>query len=138
MILEVDEPEDANVISVPFVITIKDIETETPIVKARFVAHGNKYFEKKQLTHNSTTARQSSVGLLAAFAVIMRFDVWNEGIWQAYLQSANELLHEIQLRPTHYLHESAENVLKLPRPLYWLADSGDYWQATFSKKFQMN
>ena len=78
MILEGNVPEDANFISGSFVITIKNVEAENPTFKARFVAHDNKDSEKNQLMHDSPTARQSSVRLLAALAAIMRFDVWAE------------------------------------------------------------
>ncbi len=47
MILEEDAPEDANVISGSFVIIVKDVETENPTFKARFVAYGSKESEKK-------------------------------------------------------------------------------------------
>ncbi len=59
--------------------------------------------------------------------------MWTEDISKAYLQSASELLREVYLRPNRQLHVPAGYVLKLLRPLYGLANSGDYWQATFSK-----
>ncbi len=56
-----------------------------------------------------------------------------EDISQAYLQSPSELLREVYLRPNRQLHVPARYVLKLLCPVYGLADSGDYWYATFSK-----
>ncbi len=53
MILGENVPEDANVVSGSFVITIKDVETETSTFKARFVVHVNKYLEKNRLINNS-------------------------------------------------------------------------------------
>ncbi len=90
------------------------------------MAHANRDSENNQLICNSTTARQTSARLLVALAAIMGFDVWAEDISQAYLQSANELLREVYLRPNRQLHVPAEYELKLLRPLYGLADSGDY------------
>ncbi len=63
----------------------------------------------------------------------MRFDVWTEDISQAYLKSASKLLREVYLKPNKHLQASAGYILNFLRPLYGLADSGDYWHATFVK-----
>ncbi len=73
MVSEEDVPKGANVNTGSFVVTIKDVETENPIFKARFMAHGNRDSERDQLVHDSTTARQISVRLLIAMAAIMGF-----------------------------------------------------------------
>ncbi len=73
MVLEEDVREDADMITGSFIATIKDVETDNPIFKARFVAHGNRDSEKDELVHDSTTARQISVRLLVAMAAIMGF-----------------------------------------------------------------
>ncbi len=96
-------PDDANMITGSFVLTIKDVETNTPTFKERFVAHSNRDAEKNQLVHDSTTARQSSVRLLVDLASVMDFDVWTDEISQAYLHSASSLLREIYLRPNQQL-----------------------------------
>ncbi len=133
-----DVPSGANMITGSFVVTIKDVETENPIFKARFVAHGNRDSEKGQLVHDSTTARQISVRLLLAMSAIMGFYVWTEDISQAHLQSASELLREFHLKPNCQLRIPAGYVLKLLCPLCGLADSGDYWNATFAKHLTDN
>ena len=125
MVLEEDVSEGADMITGSFVVTIKDVEIENLIFKARFVAHGNRDSEKDQHVHDSTTARQISVTLLVAVAAILEFDVRTEDISQAYLQPASELLREIYLKPNRHL--------KVPTALYGLADSGDYWHTTFAK-----
>ncbi len=66
-------------------------------------------------------------------AAIMGFDVRTEGISQAYLQSSSELLPEVYLKPNRQIKIPAGYKLKLLRPLYGLADSGDYWHATFAQ-----
>jgi len=133
LVLEEEVPADGNIISGSFVITIKDVETDNPRFKARFVAHGNKDSEKHQLVHSTTTVRPSSVRLLIALAAILGFDIWSEDISQAYLQSASELLRDVYMKPNRQLDIPAGHILKLLRPLYGLADSGDYWHATFAK-----
>ncbi len=80
-----------------------------------FVAHANRDGDKDQLVYDSTTARHSSVRLLVSMARIMGFDVWNEEMSQAYLQSASELLREVYLKPNRQLKFPAESVLKLLR-----------------------
>ncbi len=42
LILRENVPKSANEISGSFIIIIKDVETENPTFKARFMAHGNK------------------------------------------------------------------------------------------------
>ncbi len=59
ILLEEDVPKGANMNMESFVVTIKDVETENPIFKTCFVAHGNIESEKDQLVHDYTTACQS-------------------------------------------------------------------------------
>ncbi len=133
LVLEEDLPDDANMITGSFVLTIKDVETETPTFRARFVAHGNRDAVKNQLIHDSTTARQSSVAVLVLLASVMGFDVWTDEISQVYLKSASSPLREIYLRANRQLKMPAGYVLNLLGILYGLVDSGDYWHATFAK-----
>ncbi len=62
-------------------------------------------------------------------AAIKGFDVWTEVIAESYLQLASELVREVYLRPNKF----AVYILKVLRQLYGLADSGNYWHATFAE-----
>ncbi len=97
-----------------------------PCVQGSFRSSWQRRLQKGQLTHDSTTARQSSIGLLVSIGAIMEFDFWTEYISQAYLQSASKLLREVHLKRNRQLKEPAGYELKLICPLYGLANSGGF------------
>ncbi len=136
--LKQDVPDGSNIIGGMFVITIKDVETEKPIYKARYVMHGHKDREKDLLVHDSTTVCQSSIRMLVSIATMFGFRLWSQDITQAYIQSASPLLRDVYLKPTKELEIPADSVLKLLKPLYGLADSGDYWHSTFQKHIKQD
>jgi hypothetical protein len=126
-----------NIVPGRFVLAIKTADgsasgnSGSEILKVRFVLGGHRDRDKFKLVHNSTTLKQSSIRIITALASILVFLVWSTYIKQAYLQSAEDLKREIYVRP---------DVMKLPpyelfqvvKPLYGLADSGDYWHETLT------
>lgn len=121
-----------------FVITIKDVETDNPIYKARYVMHGHKDRDKSSLVHDATTANQSSTKMLVSIAALFGFRLWTEDVSQAYVQSASKLLRDVYLKPSKELEIPGNCLVKLLRPLYGLADSGDYWHDTFTKRMKQD
>jgi Reverse transcriptase (RNA-dependent DNA polymerase) len=129
-----DVRDSANILDGRFILTIKDVNTGNQFFKARYVVQGHKDCEKAQLVHNSTTLTQSSTNLILSFAALFRFRVWNQDVTQAYTQSALALMRKIFLQPAKndldYFEMTSDEVLQLLRPLYGLADAGDYWNVT--------
>ena len=126
-------PKNANILSGRFVLSIKNANTDEESYKARYVVQGHKDREKSLLVHNSTTVRQSSTRLIMALAATFGFRIWSQDVKQAYLQSSENLMRQIFLKPSKEFGLPSGKFLKLQKPLYGLADSGDYWYNTMSK-----
>ena len=132
VVIREEVPKGSNIINGRFVMAIKDTETNKPYFKARFVAQGHRDKEKSVLVHNSKTVRQSSIRILLALAALFGFRIWSLDVNNAYLQSASQLLRDIYLKPGKEFELPSGHLLKLLRPLYGLADSGNYWNETFA------
>lgn len=126
-------PTDTNIVGGMFVINIRDVETDTPIYKARYVMHRQKDGEKELLFHNNTTANQSSTWLLVALGTLFGTE---KDFSQAYIQSASQLFREVYLKMSKEIQVPENCILRLICLLYGLADSGDHWNATLKTQLK--
>lgn len=111
--------------------TIKDGGTNRKVWKARFVVQGHRDKMKNSLVHDILVSRQYSVKILVELASSLGFQIFSTDVTQAYLQSSESLQRDIYIRPPPELSLKPDKVLKLLKPLYGLAESGDYWGRTF-------
>lgn len=72
------------------------------------------------------TARQHSVLVLLVFAAIFGFRLYSTDVTQGYLQSAEEIMRDVYIKPTGEFELGPGQLLKLLKPLYGLADGEDY------------
>ena len=109
-----------------FVLAIKDSGTDKEIWKARYAVQGYKDNLKQSLFHDTNTARNYSVRMLVGLASLFGFRLYSTDVTQAYLQSAESLMRDVYIQPSKKFHLGPKHLLKLLKPLYGLADSGDY------------
>ena len=123
-------PDNANILNGRFVLAIKDSGTNKEVWKARYVLQGHKDKMKRSFVHDTSTARQFSVKLLVGLAALFDFRLFSTDFTQAYLQSTEELSRDVYVKPSSEFDLDPNQLLKLLKPLYGLADSGDYWGRT--------
>ena len=133
VVLKRDVPVDANVLGGRLVLAIKDEGTRNEVWKARFVVQGYRDKPKTSLVHNNPNVRPHSVRLLIGLASVLGFRLFSTDATQAYLQSADRLMRDVYLIPSKESGLAPDKLLKLLKPLYGLADSGDYWGKTLSE-----
>ena len=126
-------PRNANILGGRFVLTIKDSGTSKETYKARYVVQGYADKLKSSLVHDNPTARQFSVKILVGLAAVYGFRLFSTDVTQAYLQSTEKLMRDVYIKPSPEFKLSPNQLLKLLKPLYGLADSGDYWGRTLRK-----
>lgn len=123
--------EGANILGGRFVLAIKNKGTDKEMFKARYVVQGHMDRDKEWLVQNSKTVSQQAIRLLISIATIFGFEIWSEDMTQAYLQGAVRILRKNYIRGKPELRLEGNELLEVLRPLYGLADAGDYWHATF-------
>ena len=69
-------------------------------------------------------------------AAILCFRLWSHDVTQAFLQSKDKLQRPIYLRPVKELNLPPASILRLEKPLYGLADAGDYWSRTMAEHLE--
>ena len=132
VVCQSEVPDDANIRGGRFVLAIKNPDTDEEIYKARFVVQGHKDKEKDFLIHDSPTISTAYIRILIAIAGIFGFRIWSTDIIQAYLQSSAPLMRDIFIKAGKELCLDKDKLLKLLRPLYGLAESGDFWYRTIT------
>ena len=132
VVFKEDVPSDANILGGRFVLSIKNKNTKEEVAKARFVVQGHRDKDKNQLVHTSTNLRHHSIRLLTALAAVFGLRIWSQDVTQAYLQSADQLMRDVYIRPAKEFRLNENQLLRLLKPLYGLTDAGDYWDATMT------
>jgi transposase InsO family protein len=128
--LACDAPPRPNILPSRFVLTVKNVETDRPVFKARLVVGGHRDREKSTLVHDSQTVRASAVRMLLAMAACFDFEIWSTDVNQAYLQAATPLLRDVFIKAPDVLTLNQGELLRLLKPLYGLSEAGDYWSET--------
>ena len=91
---------------------------------------------KRSFVHDTSSVRQFSVKLLVGLAALLDFRLFSTDVTQAYLQSAEELSRDVYVEPSPEFNLDSNQLLKLLKPLYGLADSGDYWGRTLKNNLE--
>ena len=133
IVLRDEAPKNANILGGSFVLAIIDSYIEKEVWKARYVVQGHKDKLKTSLVHDVSTARQFSVKMLVGLAVLCGFRLYSTDVTQAYLQSAENLMRDVYIKPSREFTLGPDQVLKLLKSLYGLADSGDYCGRTLKR-----
>jgi Reverse transcriptase (RNA-dependent DNA polymerase) len=131
-----DSVSNANVLGGRFILDIKDEGTENEVWKALFVVQGYRDHIKTSLVHDTATSRKHSSRLLVGLAASFGFSLFSTDVTQAYWQSSENILRYVYVKPTKEFILEPGKILKLLRPLYGLADSGDYWGRTLLNHLQ--
>ena len=124
---ENDIPDDAVVLDSRFVLTIKNPESEVPIVIL-----GHKDPDKDIIVNEAPTMLGSSVRLVVALSQIYGFPLWTRDVSQAFVQANDSLKRELFIRPPkrenvlQILGASPRSLLKAIQPLYGLPESPSY------------
>lgn len=114
-------------------LAIKNKGTVREVFKERYVVERHLNKEKNILVHNSTATSQQSIRLIMSIATIFGFEIWSEDMSQAYFQGAEQILRKFYIAGKSEFELEDDELLEIMRPIYGLADAGDYWHATFHR-----
>ena len=131
IILTEEAGSNPNILPTRYVLAIKHAQKprDPPRLKARFVLGGHLDKEKGTIVHDSLTIRPESLRLILALATILGLKIpvadWRHG----YAQTKSPLLRKVFVKPNELKLEANEKV-QVVKPVYGLADAGEYWSDT--------
>ena len=121
-----------NIVPARFVLAIKHTNGNTlPRYKARFVIGGHLDRAKNSLVHDTRTVRAESIRLLVTIATWLNLSLSVADWKQGYIQSKSLLDRKIYIDPKE-LNLPSDVLIQITRPVYGLADAGEYWHDTLS------
>eukprot|EP00172_Hildenbrandia_rubra_P000344 Plantae.Rhodophyta-Hildenbrandia_rubra.ctg11618.p1 GENE.Plantae.Rhodophyta-Hildenbrandia_rubra.ctg11618~~Plantae.Rhodophyta-Hildenbrandia_rubra.ctg11618.p1 ORF type:complete len:534 (+),score=91.74 Plantae.Rhodophyta-Hildenbrandia_rubra.ctg11618:92-1603(+) len=136
----IDEKEiakDANILNGRFVLGIKDPDAPDEIFKARFAMQGHVDKHKESMLKEAPTIMKRSIRLLLAIASAKGFYIWTRDATQAYMQSDENLLRDVCLRPPSTMKIPEGKMLKIVKPMHGLTEAGACWWLS-SKDYHLN
>jgi hypothetical protein len=96
-----------------FVLAIKDSGTSKEIYKARYVVQCFRDKKKTSLVQDASTSKQQSMKLVIGLATIFGYRIFSTDVTQAYLQSAEPLMRDVNIKHSAEFELNANQVLKL-------------------------
>ena len=134
-VLEESVPAKANILGARLVNEIKEPNTNAAQYKERYVAQSCGDKDKPFIVPNLSTLRQSPTKVIVSTSAALGWRLFSHDVNQAYHQSkdamARELYVRVRKRDAKYFELKAGELLLSRKPLYGIADAGDYWDATF-------
>ena len=120
--------DDANIMGSRFVLTIKNIGTETERKKARLVAQGHKDNKKDVIVNDCPTLMKFSFRLILFLTSLYSLKLCSRDVRQAYLQSESNSQREVHIKPPRGWKDQLKGyLLKVIKPLHGITEAGSYW-----------
>ena len=127
-------PDGVTIFNSRFVDEIKNEGTSDAFEKSRLVVQGYNDIDKNLiLTQAPTIQRASQRVILCLAAVLTGIGIYLRDITQAYTQSASDLVRDIYARPPREIDLWTNCLLRIIKPLYGIAESGNHWFNTYHK-----
>lgn len=132
-IVEIDQiPKGTRIFGSRWVDTIKNEGTPMAFAKARLVVQGYNDFGKKEILTQSPTIQRASQRLILSIAAMHSgLNLFLRDISQAYVQAITTINRDIYVLPPSELGLDKDKILKVEKPLYGLAESGNHWYITY-------